>query len=410
MNEVVVTGYGIVSPLGIGVPEFQQRMFAGESGICNIRGTLVAPSFPVAVAGMVPRSRLVQPPILRHLDPSVTPDSWRFAAIASAEAVASLPQGTTVDAIVYAVSDGVNFDMLKDFFRGLNVKTFDWKGTCSEVCLELIRKMLEECADIRVPEYAAIAVNNGCVSGNQAVGIAFHRIRSGQWKRAVVGGVEARCNDHNLMNFHLLGALSTIEGPGASQPFSKDRDGFVRGEGAATLILETREEAEARKATILGSVSGFSATSDAYRLTDGHPAGRGAVKAMELALQDAKCMKDDLSAISAHGTSTPLNDRLETAAIKQVFGARAYKIPVVSLKSQIGHPTVAAGAMEAIASLVMLREQRLAPTINFKNPDPECDLDYVPNVSRPAHLDVILSNNFGFGGQNSCLVFKRANA
>lgn len=410
MHEVVVTGCGIVSALGTGVPEFCRRMFAGDSGISGIRGTLVASNFPVAVAALVSRTGLGQPHSLKNADVDDTPPSWRFAGLATEEAMALLPAGAMVDAIVYATSDGVNFDLLKDSFRNFVADTFDWDSTRSETCLEFIRSILEQNGNGHVPDESVISINNACVSSNQAIGIAFQRIRSGQWTRAVVGGVDARCNDHNLMNFHLLGALSTAEGPHASSPFSKNRSGFVRGEGAATLILETRQAAEARGAPLLGYVVGYSATSDAYRLTQGRTDVKSAAKAISLALEDAGCAPEQVSAISAHGTSTLINDNLETAAIKKLFGLSAYKIPVVSLKSQLGHATVAAGAMEAVASLLMLREQKLAPTINYTQADPDCDLDYVPNVSRPALVNVVLSNNFGFGGQNSCVVFKRADA
>jgi 3-oxoacyl-[acyl-carrier-protein] synthase II len=406
VHEVAITGYGIVSPLGVGVPEFRRHMFAGDSGVSAIRGSLVGSNFPVAVAARVPRAALQQPAGLEYWDWDALPTSWRFAGAATAEALSSLPEGTTVDAVVYATADGVNFDLFKDSFRSFDEDRFDWTATRTESCLEFIRDILEQRGNGHVPDEALISINNACVSSNQAIGIALRRIRSGQWTRAVVGGVDARCNDHNLMNFHLLGALTLAEGPDASRPFSKDRSGFVRGEGAATLILEAKAVAEARGAPVLGYVTGYSATSDAYRLTQGRPDGKAVVKAMQLALDDAGYVNDEVSAISAHGTSTVINDYLETAAIKKLFGPRVYQIPVVSLKSQSGHPTVAAGATEAVASLLMLREQRLAPTINCKQPDPECDLDYVPE-SRSARLDVILSNNFGFGGQNSCVVFKR---
>lgn len=410
MREVVFTGYGIVAPIGIGVPEFCQRMFTGDSGISEIRGTMAPPDFPISVAGVVPRSRLRHPSVLEHLEPSNTPNSWRFAAVATEEALLSLPEGLLVDAIIYANADGVSFELLRKSFRAFDKEDFDWDSARSETCLEIVRRMVMEHGNGYVPDEALISFNNACVSSNQALGIALHRIRAGQWTRVIVGGVDARCTPDNLMNFHLLGALTTAEGKDASRPFSMDRSGFVRGEGAATLILEARKEAETRGATILGSVCGYAATSDAYRLTDGLPDGKGAIRAMEGALRDAGCSKEQVDAISAHGTSTRMNDLLETSAIKKVFGARAYKIPVTSLKSQIGHSTVATGALEAVASLLMLQEQRLAPTINYREPDPECDLDYVPNISRPAQLNVILSNNFGFGGQNACVVFKRAAA
>jgi 3-oxoacyl-[acyl-carrier-protein] synthase II len=407
-HQVAITGFGIVAGLGVGVPEFRERMFAGASGISGIRGTLVAENFPIAVAATVPESQLRPSSILPHVPGRALPKSWRFAGLATEEALTSLPPGVRVDAIVYAGSDGVNFNLLKDSFRGSLAECFEWDLLRSEFVLELIREALDKRGHGWIPDGAVISMNNGCVSSNQTIGIAFDRIRSGQWTRAVVGGVDARCDDYNLMNFHLLGALTTLEGPSASRPFSNDRSGFVRGEGAATLILESRKAAEERQAEVLGFVTGVCATSDAYRLTDGRPDGKAAVRAIVGALKDAGCSSDAVNAISAHGTSTRMNDSLETAVIKEAFGSRAYQIPVISLKSQVGHTTVAAGAMEAVASLLMLSEQKLAPTIGYTQADPECDLDYVPNCSRSACLEVILSNNFGFGGQNACVVFQRS--
>jgi 3-oxoacyl-[acyl-carrier-protein] synthase II len=409
MREVVVTGCGVVAPLGIGVPEFRERMFAGDSGLVDIRGLVVAANFPVFAAGLVPRARLGQPEILADRDPGATPTSWRFAGVASDEALKDLPAGTRVDAIVYASSEAVHFDLIKDSFRAFDADRFDWDGTRSEAPLELLQRIVEGHGNGRVPERAVISLNNACVSGNQAIGMALQRIRAGVWERALVGGVDARCNDHNFMNFHMLGALSVADVPAreASRPFSRDRAGFVRGEGAATLILESREAATARGARVLGVVAGYSSTTDAYRLTDGRPDGAAVIRAMETALADGGLSREDVSAISAHGTSTQMNDRLETRAIKEAFGPRAYAIPVTSLKSQVGHSTVATGAIEAVSCILMLQEQRVAPTINYREPDPECDLDYVSQGSRSERLEVILSNNFGFGGQNSCLVFKR---
>jgi 3-oxoacyl-(acyl-carrier-protein) synthase len=409
MREVIVTSCGVVAPLGIGVPEFRERMFAGDSGLTDIRGVLVTDDFPVSAAGLVPRDRLGQPTVLADRAPQETPNAWRFAGLATDEALASLPAGLPFDAIVYACSEGTHFDLIKDSFRRFDADRFDWAATRSETPLELLQWIVDSHGNGRVPDHALVSLNNACVSGNQAIGMAFHRIRAGLWDRALVGGVDARCNDHNFMNFHMLGALSVADVPAreASRPFSKDRSGFVRGEGAATLVLESREAAAARGARVLGVVAGYGSTTDAYRLTDGRPDGAAIIRAMERALDDAPLSKDEVSAISAHGTSTRMNDSLETRCIKAAFGPRAYSIPVTSLKSQIGHSTVAAGAIEAVSCLLMLQEQRLAPTINYRERDPECDLDYVCNRSRSHPLDVILSNNFGFGGQNSCVVFRR---
>ena len=407
-HEVVVTACGIVSPLGIGVPEFRTRMFAGESGTADIRGTLVPDDFPVRVAALVPRDHLGQPRLIADRPPESTPLAWRFAGIATEEALASLPPGHHIDAIVYGAAECTSFDLIRQSFRRIETDRFDWDATRAETTLEFLRSLVAAHGHGHVPDERLITLNNACISSNQAIGIAVQRIRSGAWRRVLAGGMDARCKDDNLMNFHLLGALTTADVPPerASRPFSKDRAGFVRGEGAATLVLESREAAEARGAEILGVIGGYASTSDAYRLTDGRTDVKAVVRAMSSALADAGVPQERVSAISAHGTSTMMNDSLETKAIKQLFGARAPQIPVTALKSQVGHSTVAAGALQAVSCLLMLQHQRLAPTINYEEPDPDCDLDYVPGHARDARLETILSNNFGFGGQNACVVFR----
>ena len=408
-TPVAVTGIGIVSPLGNSVDEFRRRMFAGESGLVDIRGSVTAQNFPVTAGGLVPKTTLAQPVVLSHLSPEDTSSSWRFAGAVTEEAIQNLPSGIPVDAIVFGTDDGVQFELARESFRVFVPDQFNWDGTRSEAVLEIMQKILERHGNGSVPDQNIVAINNACATGNQALGIALHRIRSGRWKRVLAGGVYARVNESTLLNFHMLGALTTAPVPAAeaSCPFSRGRSGFVRSEGAAALLLEAEQEALARNAEIYGYLTGYAATSDAYRLTDERPDARAAVKAMEKALEDAGLTKEDVNAISAHGTSTPMNDRVETRAIKLMFGPLAYKIPVISLKSQVGHSAIVAAVWEAVASLLMLEAQRLAPTINYKEFDPDCDLDYVPNQSRPAHLEAILSNSFGFGGQNACLVLER---
>ena len=404
--RVAVTGMGVVSPIGVSVEQFRQRMFSSESGIVNIRGGLVAENFPVCVAGLVPLPNRHESPISKEQEAS--PKSWRYAGIATEEAIRSLPCGAPVDAIVYAATEEDSlFDQIQESFRAVHPHQFTWEMIRSEISFDMVRQTLEDRGHGPIRYQDIVSISNACASSNQAIGIAFERVRSGRWRRAVVGGVEAACSASDLMNFHLLHALSTLEGPAASCPFTSKRAGFVRAEGAATLVLENGEDAEARGATIYGYITGYGASSDAFRLTDGRSDGRGAIRAMQRAILDAGQTPDAVSAVSAHGTSTPLNDRLETMAIKQVFGSRAYQVPTVSLKSQIGHTLVAAGAIEAVACLLMLSEQKLAPTINCSDPDPDCDLDYVRNTARPAPLKTILSNNFGFGGQNACVLFER---
>jgi Beta-ketoacyl synthase, C-terminal domain/Beta-ketoacyl synthase, N-terminal domain len=379
-------------------------MFASDSGAIHIRGTLVASNFPIAVAAPV-LQELKAPEVLRDYEPARIPHSLRLAANATEEAIRFLPEGVPVNAVVYggqgATDSGAGFD-------GLEGPVDDDAGwPCP---LDLIVRILEQRGHGPFDDRDLISINNVTVSSNQAIGLAFHRIRSGHWDRAVVSAAYGRCGAKDLMNFHMLGTLTTDEGPAsrASRPFSRTRSGFVLGEGAATLVLETRAAAERRGATILGAITGYATTSDAYRITDGRADTAGAAMAMRKAVQDAGLSRGQINAISAHGTSTRMNDRLETMAIKQAFGNTAYRVPVISLKSQVGHCLAAAGALEAIASLLMLSEQKLAPTINYDEPDLECDLDYVPNQSRSAALQRILSNNFGFGGQNSCVVFEQA--
>jgi 3-oxoacyl-[acyl-carrier-protein] synthase II len=212
-----------------------------------------------------------------------------------------------------------------------------------------------------------------------------------------------------VTGFNLLTALSTNnEHPTkASRPFDNERDGFVLGEGAAMVVLEELEHARRRGARIYGEVQGYGSTADAFRITDTHPEGRGATRCIKLALQDAGLNLDQIHYVNAHGTSTSVNDKVETLALKNVFGEQAYKLPVSSTKSMMGHLIAAAGATELIICLLAIRDNVLPPTINYENPDPECDLDYIPNVARQATCDAALSNSFGFGGQNVSLIVSR---
>lgn len=276
--------------------------------------------------------------------------------------------------------------------------------------IEAIAEFLERRGYRAPPAARRIAVTSACASGKQAIGIDFHRIRQGLWRRALVGAVDSRLHMANLMSFHMLSALMAEDCPPecASRPFSIDRRGFVRSEGAGTLLLESRAAAQERGAEILGRVRGYAHTTDAWHFIEGRPDGASVVAAMAGAIADAGLEPAAIDAVSAHGTSTRLNDRLETAAVRQVFGARAGEVPVTALKSQLDHCVVAAGAVAAVSCLLMLRDQRLAPTLNYREDevDPDCDLDYVPNRLRPARLRRLLANSFGFGGHNACLVFE----
>lgn len=408
-HRVVVTSMGIVSPLGLDLPEFETRLFRGDSGVVGIRGKIVDDTFPVPHAALVDRERVGLPAWLQDRGPSPLTRFWQFATRATSEALDNVPSDLAFDAIVYGTAEGVSFEIALDALEDFHPEKYDWRLTRPETSLEVIHELLQHRGFPAVPAENRISINSACATGNQAIGIAFQRIQRGEWTRALVGGVDARCEASNLLNFHMLGALTVAEVPSetASRPFDRTRSGFVRGEGAATLVLESWESAKKRGATILAEVAGYSNTSDAYRLTDGREDGASVIHAMKGAIASAGISPQDIDYINAHGTSTPLNDRLETKAIKETFGDRAKAIPVSSLKSQLGHSTVASGAMEAIACVLMLQRQKVAPTINYREADPDCDLDYVPNESREAKVEYALSNNFGFGGQNACLVFRK---
>jgi 3-oxoacyl-[acyl-carrier-protein] synthase II len=245
-----------------------------------------------------------------------------------------------------------------------------------------------------------------CAASRQAIGEAVEIIRRAEADVMLSGGTHSMIHPLGVTGFNLLTALSTRndEPARASRPFDRLRDGFVLGEGAAMVVLEELEHARARGAEILGEVLGYGSTADAYRITDIHPEGRGAIGCMQMAIQDAGIDPSQIGYVNAHGTSTQVNDRVESVACKAVFGDRAYDVPVSSTKSMMGHLIAAAGATELIVCLLAIRDGILPATINYENPDPDCDLDYVPNVARDAKIEYALSNSFGFGGQNVALV------
>jgi 3-oxoacyl-[acyl-carrier-protein] synthase II len=252
--------------------------------------------------------------------------------------------------------------------------------------------------------------STACAAGSQAIGDATAVIRQGRADVMVTGGTESAISDVGQAGFWSTRAMTTRyndDPTRASRPFDLNRDGIVIAEGAACLVLERLEHAQDRGATILAEILGFGCSGDAYHLTAPHPSGDGEVRAMRWALEEADLLPGDIDYISAHATSTPIGDRIETLAIKRVFGETAYNIPVSSAKSMIGHSVAAAGAIEAIASVYTIRDNTLHPTINYETPDPECDLDYVPNRAREANVDVVLSNSFGMGGQNAAVVIGR---
>jgi 3-oxoacyl-[acyl-carrier-protein] synthase II len=249
-------------------------------------------------------------------------------------------------------------------------------------------------------------VATACAGGTTAIGEATEVIRRGAADVMLTGGADAPICEMTLVGMSMIGALSTRndEPTRASRPFEANRDGFVAAEGGAVLILEELEHALRRGATPLGEIRGYGATTDAYHLTGPDPSGAASARAMQLAIEDAGARPEEIDHVNAHATSTPLGDRLETVAIRRTLGDRAEQVPVTANKSMTGHMFAASGALEAVVSLLTIQRSLIPPTINYETPDPECDLDYVPNVARERPVGLVLSNSFGFGGQNACLV------
>lgn len=404
-GKVYISEIGVLSPIGNSWSEFEQNMFAGKSGISGIRGKVVDKDFPVGFAGLVDDRNLPKNEQL-GLPPDQLTNSLRFSLLTAMQCLEKIPAKFPIDSVVYGTAGGVFFEMVADSFNQLD-ENFCWDRTRSEFGIEALQSAIESRQKKPIPTKNLISMNSACASGNHAVGLAYQRVKAGEWDRCLVTVVDAGAWQSQIMNFYLLQALTSADVPPekASAPFSKRRSGFVKSEASASILIESEKAVKERGGKPLAEVMGFGLTSDAYRITDGRDDGLCVSKAMMLAVETAGLKLDQIDYINAHGTSTPLNDRVETMAIKKTFGDRAYKIPVSSLKSQVGHSTVAAGGLETIACVSMLQKQMLAPTINFEEADPDCDLDYVPNQSRPAKVNYILSNNLGFGGQNASLVF-----
>jgi 3-oxoacyl-[acyl-carrier-protein] synthase II len=410
---------GGVTPLGVDVRQLWENLKEGKSGV---RGTSVfdASNFPTKIAAEV-----------RDWDISAvgeSPARWkyrgrhtRFAAGAAIQALAQAGIDGNVEATRFGVYLGSgegqqDFDsftrMMTAALRadGLDVAAFTKLG------LETLHPMAELEQEPNMPAGHLASMFNAqgpnancltaCAASSQAIGEAAELIRRGDADIMLSGGTHSMIHPFGVTGFCLLTALSTRnnEPEKASRPFERDRDGFVLGEGAAMVVLEELQHARARGVPIHGELLGYGSTADAYRITDAHPEGRGAIRCMQLALEDAQLGSEAIDYINAHGTSTGVNDRVETLAIKKVFGDRAYRIPVSSTKSMLGHLIAAAGATELIVCLMAIQECVLPPTINYEHPDPECDLDYVPNTAREAPCKIALSNSFGFGGQNISLI------
>lgn len=412
LQRVVVTGVGLVTPLGCGVAENWDALTAGRSGIGPIE-RFDASALPVRFAGEVrgfEPDRYIERKEIKKVDRFI-----QFALAAAQMAVddARLAvEGDAADRV--GVILGVGIGGLESLEEGRDTLTQSgWKRLSPFMVPRLVANLAPAQIAMRFG-YRGVnfSIASACASGGHAVGEAFRSIRSGYHDVIVTGGSEAAVTPLGIGGFAAMRALSTRndEPQRASRPFDRDRDGFVLAEGAGILVLESAERAQARGARVYAEVVGYGANADAYHITAPSPEGVGASKCMQLALVDADVDPTEVDYINAHGTSTPHNDLNETQAIKRVFGEHAARLAVSSTKSMTGHLMGAAGGVEASYTALALHHGVLPPTINYDTPDPECDLDYVPNRARQVPLRAALSNSFGFGGTNSCVAMKRWDA
>lgn len=414
MRRVAVTGIGINSPVGTGRDEFWGSLTTGRSGI-GLLTLFDASALPVRIGGEVrgldvDKFRQRIPELAKVRDRKVL---LGFAAAEEAMNDAGLSSGK-LDGIV-DVGLGLEVIFLEDV-----VAAWLAGGRKNQVAgdvvlnqeqglqtpLSLLPVLLARCYGFPGPVYTNCSA---CAAGAQAIGHAFQLIREGVCDIALAGGADSMLNPLGVGGFSLLGALSTENDcpTRACRPFEATRQGTVLGEGAAFVVLEELSAARGRGASVYAEVLGYSSSLDAHSVSDPPPDGRGAVLAMRKALVDAGIEPEDVDHINSHGTGTPKNDIAETVAIKTVFGNRAYHIPITAVKSMTGHMIGASGAVELVASVLTLVTGVIPPTINLTTPDPECDLDYVPEGAREFHGDTILSNSFGFGGQNAAIVVRR---
>jgi 3-oxoacyl-[acyl-carrier-protein] synthase II len=423
-RRVVVTGIGCVTPLGTEIETIWRRLLAGESGV-DYTTLFDAGNFPTKISAEVRNWDLS--------DVGENPQDWKYQGRHTHFAVGAAKKAMSDSGLDTSHLDPTRFGVYlgsgegqQDFHRFTKMMVSGLSGggefdlaRFTRTGLETLHPIAELEQEPNMPAghlaslFGAQGPNinclTACAASSQAIGEAVEIIRRGETDVMLSGGTHTMIHPFGVTGFNLLTALSTRndEPKRASRPFDRDRDGFVLGEGAGMVVLESLESAKARGARIYSEIVGYGSTADAFRITDTHPEGRGAISCIKMALADAELDPDKIDYINAHGTSTTVNDKVETLAIKKVFGDRAYKIPVSSTKSMMGHLIAAAGVTELIFCILAIRDNVAPPTINYETIDPECDLDYVPNIARQTPCDVALTNSFGFGGQNISLIAKR---
>lgn len=408
-RRVVVTGIGMITPLGLDTEKSWEGLVNGKSGIGPIT-QFDDKAIPTQIAGEIhgfDPEKYIEPKEIKKMD--------RFIHLAvAASQMAMDASGLTItpenaDRVGVIVSAGMGglpaIERVHDAYRE--------KGFRRITPFFIPMTIINEAAGILSIRYGAkgpnLSIVTACATGTHSIGEAFKTIQRGDADAMIAGGAESCICPLGVGGFNAMKALSTrnSEPQRASRPFDAERDGFIMGEGSGIVVLEDLDSALMRGARIYAEVAGYGASGDAYHITSPAPNGEGAARCMTAAMKDAGIGPTDMGYINAHGTSTKFGDELESIAIKTVFGDHAYKIPVSSTKSMTGHLLGAAGGVEAVISILALERGLLPPTINLDNPDPECDLDYVPHTARRAQVDVVMSNSFGFGGTNACLIFKR---
>jgi len=407
--RVVVTGMGALAPNGNSVPEYWNSLISGKSGIDHI-SYFDTDNFPVKIAGEI-----------SNFNPE---DYFERKEVRKLDLFSVYALVACNEAVRMSGLDSYSFDqqragvMIGCGIGGINTLLTEHdvlnNSGARRISPFFVTKLIVNIAggqiaikwNLKGPNQTVVSA---CASATDAIGMALRVIQSGMADIMIAGGTEASICDLPLAGFSKIRALCNEADPpqSASRPFDKDRSGFVMGEGAGLLVLETEEHAKSRGATILGELAGYGATNDAYHVTQPAEGGAGAVSAMQLAIKDAKARPENVHYINAHGTSTPFNDKNETSAIKTVFKEHAQNLKISSTKSMTGHLLGASGGIEAVAALKALQEQIIPPTINYNTPDPECDLDYVPNTAQEHEIDFVLSNTFGFGGHNAVVAMRK---
>jgi 3-oxoacyl-[acyl-carrier-protein] synthase II len=409
-RRVVVTGLGLVTPLGTGVEKNWEALAAGRSGVGPIT-RFDTSSFAARIAGEVRDFKpedWIEKRDVKKMDPFI---QYVYAAAAQAMDQSRYEiNDDNADMVGVLIGNGIGgLNTVEDFHK--DFLTNGLKHMSPFFIPKLISNLGPGQISIRYgARGATFTTTSACASGSHAIGEAYRMIRFGFLDAAIVGGTEAAVTPLGVGGFVVMRALSTRneEPERASRPFDKDRDGFVMAEGAAAMVIEEREAAIARGANIIAEVCGYAANSDAHHITAPAPEGRIIAKCMSMCLTDNDLDPNEVDYINAHGTSTPQGDIAETQGIKRVFGERAAKIAISSTKSMTGHTLGAAGAIESVFTVLAVQRELAPPTINQETPDPECDLDYVPNKARPGKIRIALNNSFGFGGTNTTLAFRPA--